>query len=403
MQDDHTQAALGRHEPSPLSSAGAVGALLALVAKRDELERAKLESLARRLVAGLEARGVDGDSLLRLGMAPFITAPVAMAVLVAGVLAEEDLHFDTDVDTEGWLRALNAPSATELREEPDWLARLPDRLQAWANSAPLGDLLTLTPPGEGMVAALPLPSPEQTKLATQYLWLVLRTTEQPFDAWGTEELHLEYRWLQGDLEAVAPAEFMGTDHGNIDLLCREISRRAVYDPIDEAETRRTRMLTKMQAQARSFLDQRRFDAAAALFEYLLAEKADDLHAANNLGFCLIPVDPARAREAFIRAEEAGYRPQALVLYNRLCVAVDDIERGELLLAAERYFESALESEPGSGVLWRRSGGDWETFDTDDFRRELASLALATAVELGRFDRTAAWHKRLNDLPGPSDD
>ncbi|MGH8009313.1 MAG: hypothetical protein ACREQ3_20175, partial [Candidatus Binatia bacterium] len=64
--------------------------MLALVAKRNELEPAVLESLARRLLAGLEEHGVDGDSLLRLGMAPFITAPVAIAVLVAGVLAEED-------------------------------------------------------------------------------------------------------------------------------------------------------------------------------------------------------------------------------------------------------------------------------------------------------------------------
>lgn len=60
--------------------------------------------------------------------------------------------------------------------------------------------------------------------------------------------------------------------------------------------------------AMDLLRDMKFDEAAALFQFAVDESPFDPSALNNLGFCLMPIDPREARIALHRAAELATNP-----------------------------------------------------------------------------------------------
>lgn len=355
--------------------------------------------VALRIIRLLEAQGIDGEALLRFGMGYSVAGPALGAVIVATVVDRESTLGESHIDIPGWREALGQPDVVDDASAVSrWLRRSTERLQAWVLAAPLDELLQLTPPTRERLSALPAPSDSDERVGELYEWLYKRTVGHPLDKWSPSELHLEYRWQDGQLEAPGPESLMSAATVDDSRLCRLIAHHAVYSSQDAEESQWLALLYRMQDQAKSFLHQRRYVEAAALFEYLLTQRPGDAHAANNLGFCLIPVDAERSASCFVEARRAGFRPLTLLLYNQICSATNEDQLGDLLHTADRHWVSTLEPEPVRALIWIEDGaGSWVEQDSDDVRQNLAELAVTVSERLGRFDRAAVWRERSDSV------
>lgn len=389
----------GTISPSELAKtgpAGLVATLRGLLQRRDGT--APLDgpnALVMQSLRLLERHGIDGEAFVRYGMGAALVGPALGAVAVSTILERDQVDHKTYIDVAGWKAALGSPTVTpDDSIEFDWFGTSTSLLTAWALSAPFKELLTLKPPDKKRLHAVPTLTEADHDLVIRYHWLVERSSGTKLEDWHPAELHLEYMWADGKLEEPVPASLMSARRVDHDQLCRLIAEHAVYNPVDEEAAGWQRLLGRMQEQARTFLKQRRYVEAAALFEYLLTQRPGDPQAANNLGFCLIPVDAPRAAACFREARDSGYLVGSLLLYNRLCAAQDDDELSDLVHAADRHWVSTLEDSPQPALVWRRASDEtWTEFDTRDVRGELARLALEVAESLGRFDRVAIWRER----------
>ncbi|GIJ00338.1 hypothetical protein CLV28_0066 [Sediminihabitans luteus] len=389
----------GTISPSELAKtgpAGLVATLRGVLQRRDGTTPLEdPNALVVHALRVLERHGIDGEAFVRYGMGPTLVWPALGAVAVSAILEHDKVEYKSHIDVAGWKAALGSPTITlDDSIELDWFGTSTSLLTAWALSAPFKDVLALKPPEAKHLHSLPALTQADHDLTVRYRWLVERSSGTELEAWHAAELHLEYMWADGKLEAPVPASLMAARTVDHDHLCRLIAEHAVYNPLDEEAAGWRRLLSRMQEQARTFLKQRRYVEAAALFEYLLTQRPGDPQAANNLGFCLIPVDSTRAAACFREAHNGGFEVGSLLLYNRLCAAQDDDELGDLIHTADRHWVSTLEESPEPALVWKRtSDGTWTEFDTRDVRGELARLALEVAESLGRFDRVATWRER----------
>lgn len=354
------------------------------------------QHIAQRIMRQLEHLGIDGAPYVRYGMADLYASGILASVLVSYNPRKDG---GLPLDIEGWKSALAAPSV----EDPDdidvtWAIESYPRLQARSIYGALDDVLSLQAPTRDEFNALDAIDPSEAELVRKYTWIVDRTAGVPLERWGRTALHFEYRWQEGKLPSPAPLAIMDSVRVNPNELRRVIAHDAVYAQIDEESSHYWRLHNGMYHQAKSFLMQNRHAEASALYEYLIGQRPTDADAANNLGFCVLPLDRARAIDLFQRAKENGYDNAALLLYNRLCAERDSERIGSLLVEIEHYWTSALSENPHSCTIWiPQDDGTFHLEDTLDVRIDLAREVAIAYRGKGRFDRVSIWTDRLEQL------
>ena len=250
----------------------------------------------------------------------------------------------------------------------------------WAATAPWSDLVDWRPPQS------PVPADTTTTpyWADEDLWIVQRFTKTYISDWPVPALRSEWQYLHGQLSPPCDPAEMKVREVPVDALARVMADRLSFDP------RPREALTDMLVKpALAFLRDGRHTEAAALFEAALRHDPNNADAKNNLGFSLLPVDPARSLEYFDAAIATGRanveltnanRILALVLLGRRTSAYD--------LAAAHLARSDDDNSRRSASLWEIqsavSGGVptlIECSDIDSYITELRDIAASSSSDV----------------------
>lgn len=294
-------------------------AVVALDEAMGRIPRSADDLDARRLTAesvlrALQTRGLDGEALIRYGMASRIAITLLAQVLF--LLPEDEA---TPLDLIRWREVLrfsdelagrfrqDKPDERTLEDINVMVGRLLRSLTAWIENAPMGDLLVLAPPRIEDLDGYELLPLNSGLVTDAYTWLWQRSVVNELDRWATGSLVNEFRWQDGEVGALFADDLLDGPRPHKNLLAVEVARRLTRPStaIDEATER---LFWQLQDQASEHLAHRRYTEAVALFEFFHRLHPDHQRAINNLGFCRLPLDPAMGLHHLRAAERKGYRP-----------------------------------------------------------------------------------------------
>lgn len=364
-------------------------------------------------VRELTDRGIDGESFVRYGLLDQLTGLSAIVFLMhrfRWLSAGEEVP---DFDAAGWSRYLGVEYSkrNEMRDGDNEIPNISrseiygilPKIRKWVTTAPIEDVFTLRPPAleypdTGGAPEVSLPDGVQET----YCWLRDRYCETELRSWRRSSVKMEYSWLRG---------FTSPRFNEAHLSFREVSLQALALRIADDATSSVgsvgqgesgALIHQLQRQAKGFLTDGRYREAAALFEFLGKEAGDDetvaAVAANNQGFCLLPVDPPSALHHLERAKAGGYSETTILAFNLMCAhwAVGDLWACRTV--CEAYWLEEFESSAPVGTIWTRGGdGKWQLEHAYDVRIALAEFALEIAIVGGWADRTQRWQIRLDSL------
>lgn len=366
-------------------------------------DQADRQAAILRVCKALSKRGLDADSLIRFGMQSVVVSPLVSWLMLEPLLGEppEDRPV---LDFRAWRHLLGHCAVTvdeqngQLQLPPEGLSTLSQAIAAlkrWVEEAPLSDIINAVPPSEESFHEIESRPRSASELGEKYSWLYERLAVTDIEQWAETSLHNELRWVLHLIPPPVPSSFMEIVSFEEQELNRLIARRVVslevrnelWDPL----------LQPLQDQAATFLQQRRFREAGALFEFYERQNPDHPGAKNNRGFCLIPESPEEALHHLKASERAGYAPRSIAVYNSCCCHWSMNQENKILDIAEYYWQRELESEPAPGTLWRLEAGSWQLYRESDARLAVARLALEAAAKLGQMSRVQAWESRLQSF------
>ena len=389
-----------------------VTGILGLISRGPEFEQTTPEArrdAIRSAVSELSGRGLDGLALIRYGMQQEVAAPIISALLVK-LIFNDDSVVAEGLDTEGWYASLDLDSALPCSEQPtiqeianrfeEVILPIIPRIGWWVASASLEELINLTPPLPGGSADSPVRGTNERKLREQYRWAVDHFAKTFYRDWETSSLHYELRWLDGDILPPCPDGIMRDRSVRRQDIIEEIAQRAVYRT--GAPGVGDSVAAEMTRHARTLLRHDKYREAAAVFEFGIVQRPDDPEIRNNLGFCLIPVDPRVALEHLKTAANMGYRPTVTNSYNQMCCYAElGRSRAALNLADAEW--NRLNSQVQPALLWSPTGsGGWRLIDCSDPAQAIASLATEIAHREGWREQEELWQAKKNGRTSVSD-
>jgi tetratricopeptide (TPR) repeat protein len=380
--------------------------------------RARLDAFLA-VTAELTRRGLDAESLVRFGMRNEIMASVLVDVLLdaLGLPIPEVVH--PGIDRAGWRSALpKLPEAEASSGEvsAESLLRIVRAIEnshmalvhAWIMTAPLSDLITRSAPDFSSIEdASSLMPNSDAKLYQQYAWLVDRFSTTALRDWLTSSLHLEYRWQSEQEPPPCPTELMLDRDVDAAELSAEIARRSALNIGTQEPDPEAVLASEMTSHASALLEQGRYGDAAALFEFAVHRRPDDPGARNNLGFCLIPLNPQQALFELEAAARMGYSIPVINTYNRVCSYLAQRQHRAAIAAAENYWSDKREATRGA-TLWRwLEEGSWEITHVTDPHLALAELAELVCRLGGWREEALVWRRRAQSMrpaiPGARED
>jgi hypothetical protein len=372
----------------------------------------------RGLADELTRRGLDADSLVRYGMCPEVIAPVVGALALSSLVSIDEAAETVGISTEklsDWAKILPQPEITPVADGDSTegfesgvtkaIVTISPVIVAWVCNATLDNIASLhAPDAEEVKEALDSPAPG-SDLFEKYRWLVDRFSETFLRDWSTPSLHLEYRWIMGTELPPCEASLMDDRSVTLGELQAEISRRVVFPPQLPSLVQQVdaggRLVIEMEGHARTLLGQGRYREAAALFEFAGKRRPGDPTVHNDLGFCLIPVNPEDALKHLQKAAELEYREPAINVYNQICCCVALHDWRMALQLASSYWDADRRNGVVRATVWRREAdGAWSLFSTSDVRRLLAEFAYKVARSEGRKDEADLWRDRMNEISAP---
>lgn len=374
-----------------------VTAMLGIITHGPEFEKPtpQARQTAFRAAADeLSRRGLDAVALVRYGMSREVIAPLGSSLIV-GLISDASI-FD-GIDIPGWQTALDLEPPIRSSDLPApgevtaWFNNkfLPiiSQLLQWAANASLDELVNLTPPTRNAMASLPTRELSDRSLREQYRWAVDHFAKTFYRDWQTESLHYELRWLDGDILPPCPDELMRDRKIPREEITQEIARRVVYNSgdADPGES----LAEEMTRHAEKLLRQGRCREAAAVFEFGVQQRPEDADVRNNLGFCLIPVEPREALDHLRAASNMGYEPSATNAYNQMCCYVAIGRSRAALNIADSEYKQPRVKQVGA-FLWQSQEGRWELFHSENPFNEIAVFGAEIARSEGWKDQEEFW-------------
>lgn len=184
------------------------------------------------------------------------------------------------------------------------------------------------------------------------LWIWERLSVTRFEEWSDSSLLLEWRYLRGEYRGTCPDrvfaervishEMLATRA--LDQLSRERGRRLASHDLDPSHFVR---------QAAQHLEMGRWEEAASIFRGLSEIRPADGDAWNNLGFCELHGDPARA---FVTLEHASLFELDHPLLNvaNRCLALHLLGRDDEAVALAESTSYMRDGSLGSVYLWQHT-------------------------------------------------
>lgn len=389
---------------------GTAGELIA--AAQELLEQAPPtgETLVRRLTEvrqiarRLDELGGDGSSLIRFGMSDLFALPILGLVALSMVAEQlESAHgFETGpIDVDSWRHALGVEKVTTANP-PHLVAQIASiapLVTGWAFSAPFDYVIQLRPATKTEMTQWALEIDDEVRNVRDfYRWLVDRTCCGKLTEWETSSLELEYRAHNFTGSLPVPSFLVDHTCGFVRSELDGILLRKLLVHKDQQSEREWVALTDAaRTRAISLLHEGRRDEAAALFEFLLAQRPGDADLQNNLAFCHIPDAPADAYQMFREAKRLGYKNRSLHVYNKCLCAQTDSDMREVLVEASHHWVSDLEAAPQPATVWVQSEDNLTLKHEPDVRELLPTAVSAIATRLGELDKANDWRNRKVDV------
>lgn len=143
-------------------------------------------------------------------------------------------------------------------------------------------------------------------------WITERFTMTYLSEWSVAALRSEWRYLHGQLlPPCDPSEMRVREISANDLA------KVMADRLGADARPSERLIDMLVRPAVEFLEDDRRTEAAALFEAALRLDPRNAKALNNLGFCLLPDDPARALRYLGCAIDTGNADMEISIANRV--------------------------------------------------------------------------------------
>lgn len=357
--------------------------------------------VVRAVARELSARGLDALSLARYGMGAAVVGIIA-ATLMIEAASQEKMESVHGIDIAGWHAALGLTSLHDglaERSDSDFASYVENhifpaipRLYGWIKTASLDDLVTLAPPVNGGLL-LASREPSDRELVEQYTWAVNHFASTFYSDWRTESLHLELRWLDGEIVPPCPEGLMLDRRVSRNEVVAEIAKRVVYGKQEIGSSEHS-LVQEMSRHAVSLLKQGKCREAAAVFEFGTLRRPEDAALRNNLGFCLIPEDPQEALKHLQAAGDMGYHSPITNAYNQMCCYVAIRRPRAALNIAESIWNHPSDSQAQNAHLWRCDPqGKWELFECTSVRDCLTDFAASIASNEGWSEEEMIWRNR----------
>jgi hypothetical protein len=318
----------------------------------------------------LDRRGVDVEGLIRYAIAPRIAFMIGAHVL----MAENASAPEPD---PAWLALLARSSGVALGEasrealfKHSFAGAFREHVRWWAALAPLDEIEAWKAPDRFPDQA-PEPDPRRE---TDALWVLHRFTQTYYEDWSPISLRLEWRYQHAQRIGPCESSYMAERPVHLNDLARELAERDTrtweQGGADAAE-RPTLTVDDFTVVAVENIHAGRLEVAAGIFEGCTQLEPSNPVAQNNYGFCLLPIDPARAYEALRLAQQLGFS-------EPITNAADQVLALHLLGRDDEARELARVTldagySPTSAYLWERHGGDLRLIHSPDVRSYLEDL------------------------------
>lgn len=359
--------------------------------------------LLTRCATELTDRGLDAASLIRYGLTPEVLGGIL------GCAVQEWIDPGHPADpacslARRWVQLLeprftSAGVTQEAIQDPQrsvlqgLFTIIVTDLTPWVLSAPLDHLLSLEPPPEEDLDPLE-PGEIDQALCEQYRWAVDRFSMTSLSDWALPSLHFELQWKVGVVAPPCDPALMIEPDIDRAALEAEIARRAVFPEAFEPHRQlRASLSSRMTRQAVGYLRDMKFEEAAALFRFAVAEDPNDAEAHNNLGFCLTPIDPKAARIHLERAVDLGFHLADLNLHNRVIATYLSNGASAALSLAETEW-AGLPPIGTHATIWALLDDGQVTIDVGIARDQLAVLAAKLAGFGGNEALATEWQSRV---------
>lgn len=319
---------------------------------------------AKELMGVLKTRGVDAEAVIRQGFISLFIGCVMWHIYSA---------LELDADDCGWLTLLKkiAPDGELLSDEGrvderrlvDYVApKVSRHVIFWSLTVPLEELFYHRAPEEPYEIKWSEIPPRDLEIQ----WFVDRFSETYLYNWHSSSWTREWRWIHSARPGCCPPGHMRDrvidDNELAGILADQACAREDNDTARRFREDSKIHVAQFTAVALDTIKSGNVSEAVALYRAIIHVVPDDWQAANNLGFCLIPVSPREAIEYLERSVEAPKRPAQLLPMTHLNLALAKYRCGD--------FSGALESiaDARNGPSLNISGSMWVPGDAQTLQR-----------------------------------
>lgn len=295
-----------------------------------------------RLISLTEGRGLD----LQAHVLPSLRTVIGRAVFIQLLMSRQGANLDHMASWSTWaedLLGMAGQESTDISEQHFLMGAV----RTWTRTASVDDLIDWIPPSAPLLEVSDVTrSAEEKQAEEDGDWIFERFTETYLTSWSNTALRKEWAYLHGQYHPPCVPLEMGVRQVSEEDLAKEMADRFA-SPRPEPQ-----LVYAMVAPAVEFLRGGRRVEAAALFEAALHLEPDNPDSLNNLGFCLLPDDPAQALEYFDRALETGRGDIELIQVNRMLALAKLGRQTSMLDLAADYLHRYADSSPRpTSWLW----------------------------------------------------
>jgi hypothetical protein len=246
------------------------------------------------------------------------------------------------------------------KEKSDWVlkdvrmlyamsSRFSNRVREWLTrllNEDLGLLLRMQPPPIPVFLALPT---EPMPLDELGLWIWDRFTRTRYDDWSTSSLMQE--WRSAKTEEVPLPHLAWSERRTDPEAIASVWLSKSSEAHITSHPERGLSADQFVEVAIGHLNEGRIQEAADIFAGLVELRPADGDALNNLGFCLLPLDPSSGLEEL---ERASLYPQANVVLNlaNRALALHLVERDAEALQLATEVVGSEHRAVGRAVMWK---------------------------------------------------
>ena len=229
-----------------------------------------------------------------------------------------------------------------------------------------------------------------------YTWLVERFVGTYPGQWTTSSLHLEWKYLHGDIPAPCLSSTMRQRQIDEATVAKLVAERAVHPRADRGLGSSPLLGSKYVNLAVDLLKNGHRQAAFAIMDNAVAGNPAGADGYNNRGFCRMFDDPAAALKDFDEAASLGLGSAPHSLGNRVLALALLGKSAIALEVAEVSWQGQLAGGPHQGWMWSFDG-EQRIEEYADLRFYLASLACHVAESSGDSRSENVWRTRLAAL------